>query len=156
MAFTTVPGANGAADSFLGTSGVDIITLNAIARPVFLGARQANDSVSFNSDNAGALNAYTLNGGDGADTFTSLSSTNLNRSRVLGDAGDDAFILTGLISSTASGGQGRITLSTLISVHQCARETKCGRISQTVPAISRLGISTLIQDSNAGGQDLPV
>jgi Ca2+-binding RTX toxin-like protein len=112
MAFTTVPGANGAADSFLGTSGVDIITLNAIARPVFLGARQANDSVSFNSDNAGALNAYTLNGGDGADTFTSLSSTNLNRSRVLGDAGDDAFILTGLISSTASGGQGSDVVST--------------------------------------------
>lgn len=112
MAFTTVPGANGAADSFLGTSGIDIITLNAIARPVFLGARQANDSVSFNSDNAGALNAYSLNGGDGADTFTSLSSTNLNRSRVLGDAGDDTFILTGLVSSTASGSQGNDVVGT--------------------------------------------
>jgi Ca2+-binding RTX toxin-like protein len=112
MAFSTVPGSQGAPDSFLGTNGVDTIELGVIANGAFLSARKADDAVRFTSDNGGAVNGYTLNGGDGADTFTSLSSTNLTRSRVLGDAGNDTFSLTGLTTTTASGGQGNDVIST--------------------------------------------
>ncbi len=138
MAFTTVRGTDGRPDSFFGTSGVDTITLGALVNGARLGARSANDVVAFNSEKTGPLSGYTLNGGGGEDTFSSLYSTDLNRSQLLGDAGGDIFNLTGLTRSTTSGGQGsdQINITGLVYSSLINGNQDADRISINAGAIS--------------------
>ncbi len=109
MAFTKKQAANGV-DSYIGTSGVDVITLEESAN-IFLGAQKDDDSVNIQGSDGNA-SRYTLNGGAGNDTFNERSSVRLTNSLLRSDDGNDTLTLAGLTSSTASGGVGRDTIST--------------------------------------------
>ena len=111
MAFTTIPGSGGAPDSFVGTSAVDAIAFTASRANYFLGAKEADDVVSW----VGAENApiivtnATVSGGAGNDLFvateTIFASVFFN-----GNAGSDTFKFwpgpSALLGCTLQGGQG--------------------------------------------------
>ena len=111
MAFTTIPGSGGAPDSFVGTSAVDAIAFTASRANYFLGAKEADDVVSW----VGAENApiivtnATVSGGAGNDLFvateTIFASVFFN-----GNAGSDTFKFwpgpSALLACTLQGGQG--------------------------------------------------
>lgn len=113
MAFQTIQG-TGASDatSFVGTSGVDTINIGAgTSGAIFLGARQANDIIGISA--GGTRSGYTLQGGQGLDTFTS-SGTVLSNSLIEGGGAADSFGTTSagfnISNSTLQGNDGRDTI----------------------------------------------
>lgn len=116
MAFSTIQGSGGAPDSFVGTSGVDSITLIDETGNFFLGAQEADDFVGFTATflDSGIIQGATLKGGQGSDTFADLSTSGTNTTLVAtwlngnsdGDAIGSAAQSIQAITSTISGGQG--------------------------------------------------
>lgn len=106
MAFTTIQG-SGANDAttFVGTSGVDAILIQNVANPVFLGAQEENDIVTWSSFTQ-LVSGYTLRGGAGDDNFTDNALANSFTSGFInGNAGEDTFNLGVVSDSTVFGGQ---------------------------------------------------
>jgi len=112
LAFSTIQGSGGAPDSFVGTSGVDALSLVNSSGNFFLGAQGDNDVVTFvttPNTNAGVISSATARGGAGNDLFLSANSAAVfNGVFFNGNAGSDTFTMTaGLLSATSiQGGQG--------------------------------------------------
>ncbi len=124
MAFSTIQGSGGAPDSFVGTSGVDTITLINADGNFFLGAQAANDVVAFastNLTNASVITGATLRGGSGSDTISGfLGAGFFNGVFFNGNEGDDLITFgfnNTLSGSSVQGGKGddTITVATLSS-----------------------------------------
>ena len=115
MAFQTIPGTGGAPDSYVGTSGVDSVTITNNNSAVDLVAYDSNDSVNV-ANASGVVNGYTLKGGSGNDVFTANTTTIAGNSFFNGNAGNDvialnAFNSVSVTSSAIRGGQGNDTLA---------------------------------------------
>ena len=113
MAFQTIPGTGGAPDSYVGTSGVDSVTITNNNSAVDLVAYDSNDSVNV-ANASGVVNGYTLKGGSGNDVFTANTTTIAGNSFFNGNAGNDvitlnAFNSVSVTSSAIRGGQGNDT-----------------------------------------------
>jgi len=119
LAFSTIQGSGGAPDSFVGTSGVDAITIIDSLGNFFLGAQQANDVATFvsaNQNDGGVISNATLKGGQGSDSFTvnaGSGMTVLNAVFVNGNSEADTLTFnSGLLSATTvQGGQGGDTIT---------------------------------------------
>jgi len=115
LAFTTIQG-SGANDatSFVGTSGVDTITINAStitgSGGVFAGAQQAADTINVLSPSANVID-YTLRGGQGADTLAMLAFTSITDSFANGNENNDTVNIASSFTSTVQGGQGDDTVA---------------------------------------------
>ena len=111
MAFTTIHGATAAdATSFIGSAGVDVIALNSVGTPVWLGAQASADQISFTSSTRSAT-AYTIHGGQGNDRFSAGDErASLHQSFVNLNRGNDTISLSGAETSSILGGQGDDTL----------------------------------------------
>ena len=114
MAFSTIPGTGGAPDVFVGTSGVDSITITNVNNAVDLKALASDDNITFDNA-AGVVNGYTLLGGSGNDTFTSNTTTLAAASRINGNEGNDritlnAFNGVSVTDTTVVGGKGNDTI----------------------------------------------
>ncbi|NMO83974.1 hypothetical protein, partial [Prochlorococcus sp. P1344] len=109
MAFTTVPGASASdATSYVGTSGIDSLTLSAgAASNVFVGSQQANDTITLQG--AVERTTHTIKGGQGNDVV-SFGGGTLTRSFLNGNKDTDTFgsaaDLGTLSTTTLQGGQG--------------------------------------------------
>lgn len=116
MAFTTIQG-SGANDatSFVGTSGVDTITINAGtitgAGTVFAGAQEAADTINVLSP-SGGVTGYTLRGGQGADTLALIANTSITNSFLNANSNNDTINVANSFTSTVQGGQGNDTIAT--------------------------------------------
>jgi len=117
LAFSTIQGSGGAPDSFVGTSGVDTITLINSTGNFFLGAQEDNDFVSFTATalEPAVITGSTIRGGSGDDTllgFVGIAGF-FNGVFVNGNAGNDQlnFATTSLSGSTVQGGQGSDTIT---------------------------------------------
>ena len=115
MAFQTIPGTGGAPDSYVGTSGVDSVTITNNNSAVDLVAYDSNDIVNV-ANASGVVNGYTLKGGSGNDVFTANTTTIAGNSFFNGNAGNDvialnAFNSVSVTSSAIRGGQGNDTLA---------------------------------------------
>ena len=106
MTFQTVPGSNGQADSFFGTSGVDSIDINSRSSGAFVGARQADDSISLSGD----ADKYTINGGIGNDTVRAQGASFTN-GLIHGDGGNETINLLTASGSTIKGLDGSDTIT---------------------------------------------
>jgi len=114
LAFSTVQGSGGAPDSFVGTSGVDAITIIDSLGNFFLGAQEANDVATFVSadiNDGGVITNATLKGGQGSDTFSANAGSGMavfNAAFINGNSdADNLTFNSGLLSaSTVQGGQG--------------------------------------------------
>lgn len=115
LAFSTTLGTGSAPDSFVGTSGVDSISIEDLSKSVSLTALESNDNITV-SNIAGFVSGYTLKGGAGEDTFIT-NTTTLASSFLNGNQGNDnfagigAFNGTSLTSTTLQGGQGNDTIT---------------------------------------------
>ena len=115
MAFQTIPGTGGAPDSYVGTSGVDSVTITNNNSAVDLVAYDSNDSVNV-ANASGFVSGYTLKGGSGNDVFTANTTTIAGNSFFNGNAGNDVITLNAfngvsVTSSAIRGGQGNDTLA---------------------------------------------
>ena len=92
LAFSTIQGSGGAPDSFVGTAGVDPITLvNTLGNFILTGVGDS-DLVDFvGSGNAPAVTDATLKGGDGADDFNDVTGEVFTSVDINGNAGDDTL-----------------------------------------------------------------
>jgi len=111
LAFSTIQGSGGAPDSFVGTSGVDALSLVNSSGNFFLGAQGDNDAVTFVSTmlDPGVISNSTARGGAGNDLFLSATGAAVFNSVFFnGNAGSDTFTMrAGLLSATSiQGGQG--------------------------------------------------
>ena len=107
MAFSTIQGSGGAPDSFVGTSGVDTISLVNSSGDFVLTALAEDDDVQFlGSGNAPAVVDATLKGGEGYDFFTGGGL--FSNVRVEGNADDDdlSFATSTFAGSSLLGGKG--------------------------------------------------
>jgi Ca2+-binding RTX toxin-like protein len=114
---TTIRGASGAPDSFLGTAGVDVIALQNQSGRTFLSARASDDTISFTSF-TGVLSAASLYGGQGNDTLpVPANATTFSNGFLAFNEGNDTINLAGVTSSTIQGNQGndQITTAALIT-----------------------------------------
>ena len=114
LAFSTIQGTGGAPDLFVGTSGVDSITITNLDDAVDLRAFDSDDNITVAND-AGVVDMYTLLGGSGNDIFTSNTTTLADASRINGNEGNDritlgAFGAVSQTSSTVVGGKGNDTI----------------------------------------------
>jgi len=117
LAFSTIQGSGGAPDSFVGTSGVDNITLINSTGNYFLGAQEANDNITYVADrnNAGVITNSTQKGGSGNDTFIASSAIIFSGTWFNGNAGADSFSFNAaslLSASSLHGGQGGDQINT--------------------------------------------
>lgn len=91
MAFSTINGGSGNdSTSFIGTSGIDTISIknDTTATSVFLGGQNEADSIGL--EGLGAKSNYTLRAGQGNDVLTTTGTT-LSKSVVNGNKGDDTL-----------------------------------------------------------------
>ena len=141
MAFSTIQGSGGAPDSFVGTPGVDSITITNLNKTVDLTALDSDDIINVDN-NAGVVSGYSLragsgndvitsgvvsgvtlaagsfvNGNDGLDIlqFNSFLDTSITASRVVGGKGNDVFNFTGAIEngSIVNGNKDDDTINTV-------------------------------------------
>lgn len=112
MAFTTIQG-SGATDAttYVGTAGVDSITINASGvQGAFAGAQLAGDTINVLSANSN-ITGYTLKGGQGTDTVAALSNASYTSSFLNGNSDNDTLTTQALFTTTVMGGQGADTLN---------------------------------------------
>ena len=116
MAFSTIQGSGGAPDSFVGTSGVDSITLIDSLGNFDLVAKGADDVVTILATEDVVTSDASARGGDGNDTFLTLGdfSQVFNNSFFNGNAGNDALNFSGdtLAGTTLLGGKGDDIITT--------------------------------------------
>ena len=116
MAFSTIQGSGGAPDSFVGTSGVDSISIINSTGNFFLGAQEADDVVTLLTAGAtdpGVITGATLKGGQGNDTITDTNLAVLNGVFLNGNANADTITFNSalLSATTVQGGQGVDTIT---------------------------------------------
>ena len=122
MAFSTIQGSGGAPDSFVGTSGVDTVSLINSRGNFDLRALGANDVVSLISSgtDSGVVSSASARGGDGDDSFLSPSGIVLTLNGVLfnGNEGNDTLSFTGetVAGSSLLGGQGNDSINTGVAI----------------------------------------
>jgi Ca2+-binding RTX toxin-like protein len=123
LSFTTIQGGNGV-DSFIGTSGVDVLVAFNVNKLGFVGAQADNDLVRIEQPETGVTSIFTVYGGNGSDDLTvdsalefSIVNGNVGndsievcntvaQSLITGGQGNDSLEVGDLINSTYSGGQG--------------------------------------------------
>lgn len=89
---------------------MDVIALNSVGTPVWLGAQTSADQISYSSSTR-STTAYTIHGGQGNDRFSAGDErTSLNQSFVNLNRGNDTISLSGAETSSILGGQGDDTL----------------------------------------------
>jgi len=119
LAFSTITGSGAAPDSFVGTNGVDSVTITNLDKAVDLTALDSDDIVNIANVN-GVASAYSLRGGSGNDVITSGTVfdgvTIAAASFVNGNQGNDtltffSFLNVSSTSSTVVGGQGNDTIN---------------------------------------------
>jgi Ca2+-binding RTX toxin-like protein len=104
LSFTTIQGGNGV-DSFIGTSGVDVLVAFNVNRLGFVGAQADNDLVQIEQPATGVTSIFTVYGGNGDDELTINSA--LEFSKINGNVGNDTISACGTIAqSLVSGGMG--------------------------------------------------
>jgi Ca2+-binding RTX toxin-like protein len=124
LAFTTVQGSGGAADSFVGTTGTDAIAIANNTGSFFLGGNQAADQIIVTNSGAssytGVLSTATIKAGAGADVITignNANATIYTGLFVNGGADKDnigAVATDTFIASTIQGGKANDKITTAI------------------------------------------
>ena len=111
MTFATQRGTDGAPDSFLGTTGEDILLLQNQQTAAFVSGRQDDDTVTVNSFQQ-LVGNQTLRGGAGDDTVNVQNNTNFSSSFIAQDEGNDTITLNAVTTSTVQGNVGNDTITT--------------------------------------------
>jgi Ca2+-binding RTX toxin-like protein len=150
LAFTTTPGTGGAPDSFVGTAGVDAITLVGSTTNFFVGAQGDNDSISFLPENLFAplvVSNGTVRAGAGDDLIASpLPTAIFNNVLFNGNKGNDTILLNGAIQgSSIFGGEDNdnIEIGALIDGES------------PVPTVPSVIVSTLV-NGNKGEDEIEI
>jgi len=110
LAFTTIRGTSGAADTFAGSNGVDSISFVNQANAFLLYGAESNDTVTVTLGLNGAVTAGSLKGGAGNDTYN-LTGAVFASGSLQGNQGSDTLTVVGTSNSTVQGGQGTDTIN---------------------------------------------
>ena len=106
MAFTTIQG-SGANDatSFVGSSGVDTISIQNEASNIYVGSQASNDDVRFENF-TDLVSGYSVFGGQGDDIIRQAGGTNVTGGYFNGNKNADDIDFNSITSTTVYGGQG--------------------------------------------------